>query len=117
MKTISLDLRRRIIDAYMSSRSGGYRKTAKIFGVGEATVNRLINLYRATGDVVGKPRGGNHPRAVDLKWLKANARKYPDARLADRIDAWQEISGRKVSIGAMWNAMRAIGWTHKKRRP
>lgn len=116
MKTISLDLRRRIVEAYLSGRSGSYESTARIFGVGDATVSRMLRLYRTTGDVVGKERRGNNPRAVDLCWLKKNARQDPDARLVDRIESWREVSEKRVSLGAMWNAMQAIGWTHKKRR-
>jgi len=87
-----------------------------MFGVGVATVNRLLRRKRETGDVLPKPRGGNNPRRVKLEWLEHDAKNHPDARLIDRIEAWEEHSGEKVSIGAMWSALRAINWTHKKRR-
>lgn len=115
MGDISYDLRRRIVDAYLNGHTDSYVATAKVFGVGVATVNRLLRLKRETGDVRGKKRGGNNPRRVDLEWLERNAQTQPDARLVDRITAWQERSGTRVSIGAMWDALRAIGWTHKKR--
>lgn len=85
-----------------------------MFGVGLATVSRFLRRQRETNDVKAKPRGGNNPRAVDLDWLRTHAQENPDARLRDRIEAWWDVSGRTVSIGAMWNAMHAIGWTHKK---
>jgi len=37
-------------------------------------------------------------------------------RLIDRIEAWKEHSGKPISLGAMWLAVRACGWTHKKKR-
>jgi len=87
-----------------------------MFGVGRASLSRWLRRQRETGDVLPKPRGGNNPIAVDQEWLRAHAEAHPDARLVDRIAAWAEHSGRKVSLGAMWAAMHRIGWTHKKKR-
>ena len=114
MTDTSIDLRRRIVDAYQTGRTSTYEATAAMFDVGVATVNRLLRRKRETGDVLPKPRGGNNPRRVDLEWLKGHAREYPDARIADRIAAWEQHSGGSVSVGAMWNALQAINWTHKK---
>jgi transposase len=116
MADTSLDLRRRIVDAYRSGKTATYEATASMFGVGRATVDRLLRLRRETGDVFPRPRGGNNPRRVDLTWLKAHAQANPDARLVDRVAAWEKHSGDSVSVTAMWKALRAIGWTHKKKR-
>ena len=116
MTDTSVDLRRRIVDAYQGGRTVTYEATAVMFGVGVATVNRLLRRKRETGDVLPKPRGGNNPRRVDLAWLKADAQANPDARLIDRIATWEKHCGERVSVGAMWGALHAIGWTHKKRR-
>lgn len=112
--TISLDLRRRIVRAYRSGLTASYEATAELFEVGRATVSRLLRRDRETGDVLPKKRGGDLRRSVDLAWIEQHAQRCPDARLVDRIDAWKAHSGRRVSIGAMWNALDAIGWTHKK---
>jgi len=114
MTDTSLDLRRRIVDAYTSGRTATYAATAEMFGVGKATVRRLLRRKRETGDVLPKPKGGNNPRRVDLEWLKKHAEENPDARLVDRVAAWQMHSGARVSVGAMWNALAAINWSHKK---
>lgn len=113
---VSVDLRRRAVEAYRSGLTKGYEATAVMFGIGRASLDRWLRRYRDTGDVLPKPRGGNNPRAVDDHWLLAHAQAHPDARLPDRIAAWAAHSGRTVSHGAMWNAMQRIGWTHKKRR-
>ena len=110
-----LDLRRRIVKAYRAGISGTYAATAKMFGVGEATVSRALRRFRETGDVQYKPRGGNNPRKVDAVWLVANLEQQPDARLVDRIEAWRVHAGDTVSLGAMWGAVRECGWTHKKK--
>lgn len=116
MPELSLDLRRRIVEAYTTGRSGTYETTAQLFGVGRATVSRLLRRKRETGDVQHKPRGGNNPRRVELQWLRAHALAHPDARLIDRIDDWHRQSGVRVGLRAMWMALHALGWTHKKRR-
>jgi transposase len=115
MADLSLDLRRRIVEAYESKKSGTYEQTAALFGVGEATVSRLLRRHRETGDVQYKPKGGNNPRRVDLAWLHEHLQSYPDARLVDRVAAWKRRSEKHVGISAMWLAVRACGWTHKKR--
>lgn len=115
MPELSLDLRRRIVEAYADGRSGTYETTAQLFGVGRATVSRLLRRKRESGDVEHKPRGGNNPRRVDLGWLRVHAQTHPHARLIDRIEDWHRQSGVRVGLRAMWTALRALGWTHKKR--
>ena len=112
--TISLDLRRRIVRAYWDGLTSTYEETAEMFKVGRASVSRLLRRDRETGDVLAKKRGGDLRRSVDLAWIEKHAEAFPDARLVERIEAWEAHSGRRVSIGAMWNALDAIGWTHKK---
>jgi transposase len=116
MADLSLDLKQRIVEAYFSGRTRTYEATAEMFKVGRATVSRLLRRKRETGDVQQKPRGGNRPRVMDLAWLREHAQAHPDARLIDRVEAWRVHSGCRVSAGTVWNALRVIGWTHKKKR-
>lgn len=116
MAALSTDLRRRLVDHYLSRDDATYRSTAEHFSVGEATVSRMLRLLRESGDIVQieKPRA---PRSrVDLEWLGQHAAQLPDARLKDRVADYFEERGVGVSITAMWAAMKTIGWTHKKRR-
>lgn len=114
MADLSIDLRRRIVDAYLSKRTDSYEQTAEVFGVGRATVSRLLRRYRETGDVQYKPKGGNNPRRVDLEWLAVHAEEFPDARLVDRIEAWEQESGLRVGMATMSTSLKAIGWSFKK---
>lgn len=116
MSDIPIPLRERIVRAYLDGLSGTYEETAKLFGVGEATVSRLLRRYRETGSVKPKKRGGNYPPKIDLEWLRGHAEADPDARLIDRIAVWEAESGIHVTTQSMSRAMRKIGWTHKKRR-
>jgi transposase len=116
MKDRSIELRRSAVEAYRSKQSGTYEQTASLFGIGEASLSRWLRRHRETGDVQSKPRGANNPRRVDLVWLRTHLEEFPDARIVDRIEAWVDRGGRRVGVTAMWLAIRACGWTHKKRR-
>ena len=116
-KTRSLDLRRRVVAAYESGLSGTYARTAELFGIGTATVHRWLRRKRESGDVRPLPRPGNNPRRVELEWLRQHATDNPEARLVDRVQAWGSHSGIRVHVDTMSKAMRAIGWTYKKKTP
>jgi len=114
MSMIPLEVRKRVVQAYREGKSGTYAQTADIFGVGEASLSRWLRKDRA-GESLEPGWNGGPKRRVDLQWLKQHVEENPDARIVDRIEAWQTRDGRGVSIGAMWNALRAAGLTHKKR--
>ena len=84
---ISLALRQRVLAAYTQRLTNTYDETAEIFGVGRATVSRPLRRCRETGDVQSRPVGGNHPRKVDLDWLRKHAKQQPDVRFIDCIKA------------------------------
>ena len=113
---ISRDLRERIVAHYDKANDATYKSTAERFSVGEATVNRILRVHRETGDVMPPPRAKKPKNKVDLEWLRAHAQSNPDARLKDRAAAFQTERGIKVSIAAVYYAMVAIGFTHKKKR-
>lgn len=117
MQTLTDDLKRRMAHAYISGLSGTYEQTAKLFGVSTSTVSRILRRARETGDPSSRPKGGNNPRRIDLEWLREHAQAHPDARLKDRADAWFAHSGVKVCLQTVSSAMRAIGWTYKKKHP
>lgn len=98
---IGIELRKRIVQAYSCGLSGTYEQTAEMFGVGRATVSRLLGRYRKTGKVEALPMGGNYPRQVDLNWLGAHAQQHPDAWLIERIEDWRKESGRRVASSTM----------------
>ena len=51
MAFISVDLKRRLVEAYASGRTRTYEETAEMFGVGRATVDRALRRKRETGDL------------------------------------------------------------------
>lgn len=113
---LSRDLRERIVAHYRSVKGATYRLTAEHFAVGIATVNRVLRVKRETGDVVPAPREKPRKNKVDLKWLEAHARAAPDARLKDRAAAFSAETGVSVSVVAVFNGLRVLGFSHKKKR-
>ncbi len=112
---ISRDLRKRIVAFYENTQSATYDVTAEHFSVGRATVNRILRVHRETGDVMPVPTPKKPRNKIDLDWLRAHAQTFPDARLKDRAEAFRAERGTSVSIASVHYAMRAIGFTHKKR--
>ena len=116
MAELSVDLRRRVVAACLSHGSWRHATIASLFGVDEATVKQLLQRYEETGDVVYKSTGGNKRLRVDREWLWKHLEDNPDARLVDRIKAWAARSGTPVSLGTMWMAVRACGWSYRDGR-
>lgn len=110
----SLDLRRRLVEAYKSGLCSSYEEVAEMFGVGRATVSRNLRRERETGDVLYKARVGRK-RRLDRAWLARHAEEFPDATRKERADAWEKESGQRVSLQTFSKALRAIGWSFKKR--
>lgn len=108
-------LRERVVAAYRSGRCTTYEGTAAMFGIGRASVSRWLRRERLGTLTVDRPKG-HRPQAVDRTWLAAQKERDPDTRLVDLCAAWLAETGVEVCTGTMSNHLRAIGWTHKKRR-
>jgi transposase len=112
---ISRDLRKRIVEHYKKTSNATYESTAQHFSVGAATVNRILRVHRETGDVMPVPKPKKPKNKIELEWLRAHAQAHPDARLRDRAEAFKSERGISVSVTAVYYAMVALGFTHKKR--
>jgi transposase len=111
-----MDLRRRIVEAY-ERKEGTYFDLAQRFGVGEATVSRLLRRRRERGSVEPEaPGGGFPPRIADdqlLKLVRLVAER-PDATLDAIRDAWLERYGGELSRSSLLRALQRAGVTRKK---
>jgi transposase len=86
MKTYSLDLRTRIVEA-VDRHVGSQGEVAALFGVSRTFVKKLLRQRRETGSVAPKPHGGGHMPKLDAKKCEA-VRSYmregkEDASLAE----------------------------------
>ncbi len=115
MKPLSLDLRRRIVDAYDAA-EGTQAALAARFRVGQATVERLVRLRRETGALKARPHGGGRAAQIteaDRDGLLASFEKEPDLRQMDLADRFA-AEGRPVSQQTVSRALRRLGITRKK---
>lgn len=114
---LSQDLRIRIIDAWKQQELT-WDELAERFSVGRATVDRLIALYRATGSVAPRPRGGGYPPKIPdekLPVLEAVLRAHPDATLPELVELYEKASGDRVSTMTIGRGCVRLGFTRKKR--
>jgi transposase len=113
---ISRDLRERIVKHYEEDPEATYFSTASLFDVGSATVNRILRLKRRTGEVVPEIRPVRRTCKMDRAWLDAHVRAFPDARLKDRVEAYEAERHIRVGLSGAWYALTSLGYTHKKKR-
>lgn len=110
---ITADVRRRIITAYQFGR-GSYRELAAVFGVGTATVNRVLRRYRKTGDFRMAPRRGGRKAKVGLQQAKEVAKMvalHPDATVEEYTVYWQRNHSRNVFRAYFVSGLQRLGYT------
>jgi transposase len=113
----SLDLRRRVVEAYLR---GGctYAEVAARFTVGEATVSRWLRRYRESGDVNPRPHGGGQPRLItgqQERLVERLVREHPDwteAEFAEELSRRHGIEASAVTVGRV---VRRLGYSVKKK--
>ncbi len=109
-----MDLRRRVIETYHEGVSFG--KIGERYRLPKATVQRLVEHYRATGSVEPRPPNGGRKPAYSgesLRRLEADVLAHPDATLEEL----RRRSGVKASVVAVHNTLRnVLGFTRKKSR-
>jgi transposase len=66
MKTYSLDLRTRVVDA-VDRHVGSQGEVAALFSVSRTFVKKLLRQRRETSSVAPKPHGGGQPPKLDVK--------------------------------------------------
>ena len=111
MNRVPLDLRRRIVEAY-ERKEGTYFELARRFGVGEATVYRLLRSKRERGNVVpGTPTGIAEEELPQLALLVS---EFPDATLEQLKDLWISRNRRELSRSSIVRALRRAGITRKR---
>ena len=114
MKSYSMDLRQRVIEAYENG-LGTQEELAERFDVSLTFVERLLRRWRETGSIAPKPNGGGRRAKVTgttLKRLTAAIEESPDATL-------EELRGKcgaEGSIMCIFRALKRLRITLKKSR-
>lgn len=114
MRSLSMDLRRRVVAAYRS-KEGSYVVLAARFSVSRAVVGKLVRQERELGTLEPqvhlrgrKPAISGEKEAELLRHLK----DHPDATLRERIEAL----GLDCTVKTMWQTLRRLKWRYKKSR-
>jgi len=114
MKTYSMDLRQRVIDA-CDSKVETRAQTAKRFKVSISWIQKLLLLRRANGSIAAKPHGGGRQAKFQgeaLLKLQKLIEERSDATLQELLDQM----GTDASIMAVARALERLGYRHKKSR-
>jgi transposase len=118
MKAYSLDLRQRILEAYLNG-EGSIRDLARRFKVSFRFVWGLINRFRHTGSYAPKPRGGNNPPRIPATahdTLRRLVAAHADATLAELCEVFAHEMQIRLSTSSMHRTLAKLQLTRKKRR-
>jgi transposase len=92
MRAYSLDLRQKIVEAYLNGQ-GSMRQLATQFNVARSFVQKIIQRYQDEGTLAPKPRGGRvPPKLAPEYWpiVKALVEADNDATLAELCEHWSK---------------------------
>jgi len=114
MKTLSDDLRRRIVEA--REQGAGVGEVAKRFGVSRSSVERFHKQYRRRGHWKPKRRGGYRKSALagHGRRLRAWIAKTPDLTLEELRDLCARELNVSLGINALWHCIDKLGLSHEK---
>ena len=115
-KSISLDLRTRVVQAY-KSKEGTMKKLAERFCIGINTVCRFVQLDRLHNNLSPKPHAGGVPpkiTAQETPELKALIAEKSDRTIAQLADEWGKRKNKLVHASSMSRALARAGFSSKK---
>jgi transposase len=117
MKAYSLDLRAKILEAYLQ-KEGSIRQLAERFKVSARFVWALIHRFRQTESYAPKPHGGGNPACIHPSQYAIIAdfvKQYPDATLKELCEYFQEKCQMSPSKSSMQRVLDKLQLTRKKR--
>jgi transposase len=113
MKPTSRDLRKRILAARLGD-GQSMGQIALRFKIPKGTVQNILERHRDSGSIDPKPHNAGRKPAFAgpaLERLEQNVVLRPDATLAEL----RERTGVRVSLVAIHNTLKKLGFTRKKR--
>ena len=112
-KSYSVDLRERVLQ---SLDEGMSKMTAhRIFHISRSSIDDWLTLREQTGLVV--PRASRAGRTSSLRGMAFEefVRHHSHATLDEMVQGWHNETGESLSDMSFSRALRALGWTRKKR--
>jgi transposase len=116
MKTYSLDLRQKVIDAY-KRQEGSQRQLAKRFSVSLSFIQDLLKRYREDGTIAPREHGGGATAKLTDEQVALVVRLVADdndAILAELCERLEQQSGVRVSRATMGRLTQQLRLTRKK---
>jgi transposase len=115
-KSLSVDLRRRVVDAIEQGLS--CRQAAVRFRVSASSAIRWFAQLKKQGDVAAKRQGGDRKSGrieAEAAFLLREVTETPDVTLVE-LQEKLKIRGISVGIGTLWRFFDRRRITFKKRR-
>jgi|SRR5262249_13754264 len=116
MAAYSLDLRERIVNA-VERGIATKREIARMFGVHETFVHKLLRQKRERGDIAPLPHGGGVEAILKedhLMTLTDLVARSPDATLVELRAQMKKTARVEASIPTIWRALQSLGLSRKK---
>jgi transposase len=111
MAAYSVDLRKRIVEA-VERQVGSKREIARVFGVQESFLYKLLRQQRERGDLAPLPHGGGAQAKLNAgqwqqvaSWIAAT----PDATLAELQAQVQQKLRVRMGLSTVWRGSRPWG--------
>lgn len=114
---ISIDLRRRVVEAHKAG-EGGYKKLAVRFKLSWNSVRRWVQLDRTQHSLAPKPHTAGPPIKIpESKWpeLRMLVAEKPDRSLRELVAEWKKRHGVCVHVSSMSRVLIKAGLHFKKR--
>jgi transposase len=115
-KSLSVDLRRRVMDAIEQGLS--CRKAAERFGVSASSAIRWCDRLKKQGDVTPKKQGGDRKSGrieAEAAFLLGAVAETPDLTLVE-LQEKLRARGVRAGVGTLWRFFDRRRVTFKKRR-
>ena len=112
-KGYSVDLR----ECVLHSLDEGMSKMVahRTFHISRSTLDRWLALREQTGSVCPRAFGGGRTSSLRGAVFEEFVDRHTEATLEEMVQAWGHESGVFLSDMSFSRALRALGWTRKKR--
>ena len=118
MRGYSADLRERAVAAVVVE---GLSQVvaARRLGMDRSSVGRFVRAWQAGEESLEPRPSGGRPKKLRLpehqEALRESLASEPDLELAERAQFLAQSEGVHLSVPTLWRALRALGFTRKKR--
>ena len=111
----SIEFRRKVVEAYESG-EGGYNTIAERFTIGRSSVQRWVALFRSSGHLRPRRKGGGTPSDISVAEVEEIVVRLGDAT-ADEITAEYNRGRRgrrRRHVSSIKRALHRAGFVVKK---